>query len=87
MYRGEVQITFDQNFIMINSLTPREREIVKLILEELTTSDIAGQLNISVRTVETHRKNIYRKVGSRNVVGLVKKAINDGLMQRLLETT
>ena len=61
---------------MIDSLTPREQEIVQLILDEMTTGDIAKDLNISERTVETHRKNIYRKIGSKSVVGLVKMVMN-----------
>ena len=54
-------------------LTPREREIVRLILSEKTSQGIAKTLKISERTVETHRKNIYRKTGSKNVVSLIKK--------------
>ena len=61
------------------SLTPREIEVVRLILQEMTTSDIASTLNISERTVETHRKNVYRKTGVKNVVGLVKTVMSENL--------
>lgn len=52
--------------------TPREIEILNLILEEKSSSAISSELGISERTVETHRKSIYTKTGVRTVVGLVK---------------
>lgn len=58
-------------------LSAREIEIVKLIMEENTTADIALKLDISARTVDTHRKNILRKTGIKNMVGLAKYAIQN----------
>lgn len=55
-------------------LTQREREIIKLIAEGLTSQQMADQLFISPRTVETHRANVMKKVGVKNAVELVKKA-------------
>ena len=60
-------------------LTPREKDILKLIVEELTTHEIAEKLFISTNTVETHRKNLMSKTGAKNGVGLVKFALNNGL--------
>jgi DNA-binding NarL/FixJ family response regulator len=60
-------------------LTPREREILKLIASGMTTKEIAAQLFISVPTVETHRANLMTKTGGRNVVSLVRFAIDAGL--------
>lgn len=60
------------------SVTPREREVLELILKEYTTQEIANQLFVSVRTVETHRKNLFDKFGVKNVVGLVVKALQMG---------
>ena len=60
-------------------LTPREKDILKLIVEELTTLEIAEKLFISTNTVETHRKNLMSKTGAKNGVGLVKFALNNGL--------
>ena len=57
------------------SLTPRETEIVKLISLELSNSKIGEKLFISERTVETHRKNIFRKTNTKSVAGLIKLAI------------
>lgn len=56
-------------------LTRREVEIVILISEGLTSQQMADKLFISPRTVETHRANLMKKVGVRNVVELVKKAV------------
>lgn len=56
------------------SLTPREQEIIKLIVEEHSTKEIANLLSISERTVETHRKNLLRKTGAQNLVALIKYA-------------
>jgi DNA-binding NarL/FixJ family response regulator len=56
-------------------LTPREIEIVKLIADELSNAQIGEKLFISERTVETHRKNIFRKTNTKSVAGLIKYAI------------
>jgi DNA-binding NarL/FixJ family response regulator len=55
-------------------LTPREIEIIKLIIKEYSNQKIADTLNISEYTVETHRKNIFRKTNTKTLVGLVKFA-------------
>ena len=54
------------------SLTKKEKEIVKLILEGLESKEISAKLNISFNTVSTHRKNILRKLGARNVGEMIK---------------
>lgn len=61
-------------------LTDREREILKLISKEYTNKKIAEELFISERTVETHRKNIFRKTGTHNLVGLIKFAYSNNLI-------
>lgn len=53
-------------------LTKRELDVLQLILEEKTTSEIAVQLQISTNTVEDYRKKLLRKTNSKNVIGLVK---------------
>lgn len=60
-------------------LTRREREVLQLIVEGLTTDEIAAQLFISRCTVETHRANILGKLGVRNVAGIVREAIRRDL--------
>ncbi|GAA3973629.1 response regulator transcription factor [Hymenobacter antarcticus] len=61
-------------------LTPRETEILQLIAREKSNLDIADQLNISERTVETHRKNIFTKTGCKSAVGLVQYALREKLI-------
>jgi len=55
-------------------LTNREIEIIRLIEKEMGNKQIADQLCISERTVETHRKNIFRKTGVQTIIGLLKYA-------------
>lgn len=76
------QILIEQmnNTVSENLLTGREVEIVKLITQELSNKQIAEQLFISERTVETHRKNIFRKTDSNNIVGLIKYAYKNNLI-------
>lgn len=62
------------------NLTKREIEILKLIAEENTNSEIAKQLFISIRTVDTHRRNLLEKLQVKNTVGLVKFAIKNGYL-------
>lgn len=60
-------------------LTPREIQIVQLLAKEYTNEKIANELNISFRTVETHRKNIMQKTKSHNLAGLLKFAYEQGI--------
>jgi DNA-binding NarL/FixJ family response regulator len=61
-------------------LTPRQREVLQLIAEGHTTKQIARRLQLSVKTVETHRAQIMERLGIRNVAGLVRYAIRTGLV-------
>lgn len=72
---------FDQrDTISISELTPREKEVLELICDELTNAEIAEKLNISVRTVDTHRSNLLQKTGAKNTAGLVKFALQSGIV-------
>ena len=62
-------------------LTEREKEILKLIVEGLSNKEIGDQLFISVRTVDTHRRNIMEKIEARNTADLVRKALEEGLVK------
>lgn len=64
----------------IPKLTRREKEVLELIVEELTTQEIADKLSLSVSTVETHRMHLTSKLGARNTAGLVKNALLYGLI-------
>jgi DNA-binding NarL/FixJ family response regulator len=60
-------------------LTPREQQIVRLVADSKTNKEIATLLNISVRTVETHRSNIMEKLAIHSVSDLILYAIRNGL--------
>ncbi|MEQ8879759.1 MAG: tetratricopeptide repeat protein [Cyclobacteriaceae bacterium] len=86
---GKIYLSSDINAMLMRGLngngeqkllTDREREILKLIAKEYTNKNIAEALFISERTVETHRKNIFRKTGTNNMVGLIKYAYANNLI-------
>jgi len=60
-------------------LTKREREVLQLLAEGVSTKEIAGRLNLSVKTVETHRANTMDKLDIHTISKLVKYAIREGL--------
>jgi DNA-binding CsgD family transcriptional regulator len=62
-------------------LTPRELEVVSLISLEYSGREISNLLFISTNTVETHRKNIMRKLEIKNIIGLVKYALKNNLIK------
>ncbi|MEQ8628794.1 response regulator transcription factor [Ekhidna sp.] len=87
--RSKVYLSSDVNTMLMKGLngvgdqkllTDREREILKLIAQEYTNKQMAEALFISERTVETHRKNIFRKTGTNNLVGLIKFAYANNLI-------
>jgi DNA-binding NarL/FixJ family response regulator len=89
VHGGKVYLSNDINKLLITNLqnpdegkllTDREREIVKLISQEYSNKDIAEALFISERTVETHRKNIFKKTGTNSLVGLIKFAYANNLI-------
>jgi len=65
----------------LDELTPRQREILQLVAEGRTTKEIAGRLDLSVKTVETHRAQLMERLDIHDVPGLVKFAIRVGLTQ------
>jgi DNA-binding NarL/FixJ family response regulator len=62
-------------------LTPRQREVLQLIAEGHSNKEIAGRLNLSPKTVETHRTELMERLGIHGVAGLVRYAIQIGLVQ------
>jgi DNA-binding NarL/FixJ family response regulator len=63
-------------------LTARERDVLGGIARGLTNKEIAGELGISHRTVETHRESLMRKLGIRTVAGLTRYVLDQGLGTR-----
>ena len=64
----------------LEMLTEREREVLKCVAEGLSTKEIASRLDISARTVETHRANVMRKLDLHSIARLVQFAIREGLV-------
>ena len=62
-------------------LTDREREIVRLLASGRSNKEAAGDLGISVKTVETHRAAIMRKLGFNSIVTLVRYAVREHLIK------
>jgi len=72
----------EDSFTLKYRLTLREREVLKLLLGESNNRQIGEDLNISTRTVETHRKNIMLKLDVKNNIGLIKKALSYQLFSK-----
>ncbi len=74
----EIVACRDKKNVPADSLTPRERQILKLVAEGKTSRDIAELLSISTRTVEHHRANLLKKININNTAELIKYAIRKG---------
>jgi len=64
-----------------NRLTPREREVVQLLAEGKSSKEVAVALNLSVKTVETHRTNIMRKLDLHSIADVTLYAVRNGIVQ------
>jgi two-component system, NarL family, response regulator NreC len=64
---------------VFTNLTQREREVLQILAEGMSTKEIAYHLGVSVKTVETHRRNIMEKLNIHSISELVKYAIREGL--------
>ena len=64
-----------------SAVSPREREILQLLAEGKSNKDISDLLNLSIKTVETHRSNIMRKLGFRHITDLVLYAVRNHMIE------
>lgn len=76
--KGNVEVNPDNPIIA--RLSKREIEIIKLICDQLTNEEISKQLFLSKRTIDNHRQNILNKLGMANTAGLVRFAVENGLV-------
>jgi len=81
LMREYLERATDGEAVPDDPLTPREREVVKLVAEAYSSEQIAGLLVISPKTVERHRENILAKLGLRDRVELTRYAIRHGLVE------
>ncbi len=65
----------------LESLTPRERQVLRLLAAGVSTRETAARLTISPKTVETHRVRIYAKLGCKSAVELTRIAVRTGLIE------
>jgi DNA-binding NarL/FixJ family response regulator len=79
-YLGRHQIPADGDLTLPN-LTRREHEIIQLLAEGNSTKEIASQLDLSVKTVETHRSNLMRKLNLHSISELVLYAVRNNIVQ------
>jgi len=62
------------------TLTPRQREVLKLVARGLSTKEVARELDLSIKTVDSHRSNLMNQLNIHDVAGLVRYAIRSGLI-------
>ena len=65
---------------MLNEISTREKQILKLIASEYSTREIADQLYLSPHTVISHRRNLLQKMQARNTAGLVRRAFEERIL-------
>ena len=82
LLKKKERVQEEDEFTLKYKLTLREREVLQLMLDEASNKQIGEALNISTRTVETHRKNIMLKLDVKNNIGLIKKALSFQLFKR-----
>lgn len=70
---------YESNASVFSRVSPREREVLQLLTEGRTTKEIAATLNVSVKTIETHRSRIMDKLDIHSVAELTKFAIREGI--------
>jgi DNA-binding NarL/FixJ family response regulator len=68
-------------------LTPREMEVLQLIAEGLANKQIAGELEISIKTVEKHRSHLMQKLDIHDTAGLTRHAIEEGIIESSVQLT
>jgi len=79
--RTLVQAYLAKSELPPDPLTPREREVLRLVAEGKSTREVAEVLGISVKTAESHRTHILRKLDTPNIAGIVRYAIRRGLVK------
>ena len=77
---GKSSIELNADNPSLSRLSKREVEIIKLICDQLTNEEISKMLFLSKRTIDNHRQNILNKLGMNNTAGLVRFAVENGLV-------
>jgi len=77
---GKDRFEFNPDSAAVSRLSKREIEIIQLICEQFTNEEISKKLFLSKRTIDNHRQNILNKLGMKNTAGLVRFAVENGLV-------
>jgi len=77
----DIYVAKKKSSVITNEFTPREREIILLSREGLMCKEIADRLNISINTVNNHKKNIFQKLGINNTMEMVQYALKKGIIR------
>ncbi len=80
-YLGREKAESERGAISDDVLTSREREVIQLLAEGKTSKEVASALNLSVKTAETHRTNLMRKLDLHSVADLTRYAVRNGIVQ------
>ena len=75
-----LKVKNESNIKLLALLSQREREVLQLIAEGISSKEIADRLHLSSGTIETHRKNLLKKLNARNSAELIRMAISEGLL-------
>ena len=76
---AEILVAKSAGSFILTALTSREREVLQLMAEGMTTVEIAKHLFVSIKTVESHRSAIFRKLKIQSIAELTKFAIREGI--------
>ena len=78
---GVVEAALNKDSVALDPLTQRERQVLQLIAEGKTNKEVSHELGMSVKTVDTHRRNLMAKLNIHETASLVRHAIKIGLIQ------
>lgn len=81
MVKGATNHRKMAKFGAVSPLTEREIDVVRLICKQKTIREIADELALSPRTIDSYRENIFVKTGAKNIVGIAFYAIEHGLLE------
>lgn len=82
--RGGYRISFEGEPAYSMAITTRERQVLKLIADGLENKQIAGELNLSIKTIKNHRLELMKRLNIHHVAGLTRYAISQGLVSQSL---
>ena len=77
--RAKIEALLQTDAASLDDLSARELEVIKLVVNGLSTDEIASRINVASKTVATYRSRIMNKIGATNVAGIIRFAITNGI--------